>query len=95
VSDSTSAQTTGVSRPSPEPRIGISPVGVAGEGAAYGEVVWFWHPWLMSSRRRRVGPTGLKTNLNPLVTVAKGIRRREEHEVSRKAIAQGMPDCLR
>ena len=35
------------------------------------------------------GPTGLKTNLNPLVTVAKGIRRREEHEVSRKAIAQG------
>jgi hypothetical protein len=49
----------------------------------------------MSSRRRRVGPTGLKTNLNPLVTVAKGIRRREEHEVSRKAIAQGMPDCLR
>jgi len=66
-----------------------------GGGAAYGEVVWFWHPWLMSSQRRRVGPTGLKTNLNPLVTVTKGIRRREEREVSRKAIAQGMPDCLR
>ena len=75
--------------------VGISPVGGAGEGAAYGEVVWFWHPWLMSSQRRWVGPTGLKTNLNPLVTVAKGIRRREEHEVSRKAIAQGMPECLR
>src|SRR5438094_3933340 len=29
-----------------------------GEGAAYGEVAWFWHPLLMSSRRRRVGPTG-------------------------------------
>ena len=66
-----------------------------GEGAAYGEVVWFWHPLLMSSQRRRVGPTGLKTNLNPLVTVTRGIRRREEREVSRKAIAQGMPDCLR
>ena len=74
---------------------GISPIGVAVEGAAYGEVVWFWHPLLMSSQRRRVGPTGLKTNLNPLVTVTRGIRRREEHEVSRKAIAQGMPDCLR
>ena len=35
------------------------------------------------------------TSLNPLVTVTRGIRRREEHEVSRKAIAQGMPDCLR
>jgi hypothetical protein len=55
VSDPTFAQTTGVSRPSPEPRIGISPFGVAVEGAAYGEVVWFWHPLLMSSQRRRVG----------------------------------------
>jgi hypothetical protein len=27
--------------------------------AAYGEVVWFWHPLLMSSLRRCVGPTGL------------------------------------
>jgi hypothetical protein len=39
---------------------GISPIGVAGEGAAYGEVVWFWHPLLMSSQRRRVGLTGLR-----------------------------------
>ena len=37
-------------------RIGISPIGVAVEGAAYGEVVWFWHPWLMSSQRRRRRP---------------------------------------
>ena len=71
MSDLTFAQTTGVSRPSPELRVGISPIGVAGEGAAYGEVVWFWHPLLMSSQRRRVGPTGLKTNLNPLATVAR------------------------
>ena len=71
MSDLTLAQTTGVSRLSPQPRIGISPVGGAGEGAAYGEVVWFWHPRLMSSQRRCVGPPGLKTNLNPLATVAK------------------------
>jgi hypothetical protein len=30
------------------------------EVAAYGEVVWSWHPLLMLSPRRRVGPTGLK-----------------------------------
>jgi hypothetical protein len=75
--------------------VGILPIGVKVEGAAYGEVVWSWHPLLMSSQRRRVGPTGLKTNLNPLVTVTRGIRRRGEREVSRKAIAQGMPECLR
>jgi len=54
------AQTTGVSRPSPLSSVGISLIGVTGEGAAYGEVVWFWHPLLMSSQRRRVGPTGLR-----------------------------------
>ena len=95
MSDLTFAQTTGVSRPSPEPRIGILPVGVAGEGAAYGEVVWFWHPLLMSSQRRRVGPTGLKTNLNPLATVTKRNSSPGRARISRKAIAQGMPECLR
>jgi hypothetical protein len=30
------------------------------EVAAYGEVVWSWHPLLMLSPRRRVGPTGLE-----------------------------------
>jgi len=30
---------------------------------AYGEVVWSWHPLLVSSRRRRVGPTGLGQTL--------------------------------
>ena len=75
--------------------LGISPVGGAGEGAAYGEVVWFWHPWLMSSQRRRVGPTGLKTNLNPLATVTKRNSSPGRARISRKAIAQGMPECLR
>ena len=28
------------------------------DASAYGEVVWSWHPLLMSSPRRRVGPTG-------------------------------------
>jgi hypothetical protein len=41
------------------------------EVAAYGEVVWSWHPLLMSSRRRRVGPTGLKQPFNPSTTVTK------------------------
>ena len=43
--------------------------------ASYGEVVWSWHPLLMLNRRRSVGPTGL-TNLNPLLTVTRRIRRR-------------------
>ena len=38
-------------------------------------------------------PDRARTSLNPLVTVTRGIRRREEREVSRKAIAQGMPEC--
>jgi hypothetical protein len=83
------AQTTGVSRPSPLTSHRHLAGRSGGEGAAYGEVAWFWHPWLMSSRRRCVGPTGLKTNLNPLATVTTRIRRREERVISRKAIAQG------
>ena len=27
---------------------------------AYGKTVWFWHPLLMSSWRRRVDPTGFR-----------------------------------
>jgi hypothetical protein len=34
------------------------------EVAAYGEVVWSWHPLLMSSWRRRVGPTGPRQTLS-------------------------------
>ena len=52
---------------------------------AYGEVVWSW--------RRDAGakPCGIFRK----VTVAKKPAHRGEHEVSRKAIAQGMSDCLR
>jgi hypothetical protein len=32
--------------------------------AAYGKTVWFWHPLLVSSRRRRVGPTGLRQSIS-------------------------------
>ena len=62
---------------------------------AYGKTVWSWHPLLVSSRRRCCGPTGLRCNLNPLATVTRRIRRRGERDISRKAIAQGMSDCLR
>jgi hypothetical protein len=63
--------------------------------AAYGEVVWSWHPLLMSSWRRRSRPNRVSISLNPLATVTKGIRRRGERAISRKAIAQGRSDCLR
>src|SRR6266404_531671 len=35
-----------------------------------GEVVWSWHPLLVLNLRRRVGPTGRRQALNPLMTVA-------------------------
>src|SRR4030088_738535 len=31
---------------------------------AYGKTVWFWHPLLVLSRRRRVGPTGLRQSIS-------------------------------
>jgi hypothetical protein len=34
-------------------------------------------------------------SLNPPMTVTRRIRRRGEPGISRKTIAQGMPDCLR
>jgi hypothetical protein len=33
--------------------------------------------------------------IKPAATVTRRIRRREEHGISRKAIAQGMSECLR
>ena len=36
-----------------------------------------------------------RSAIKPAVTVTRRIRRRGEHGISRKAIAQGMPDCLR
>src|SRR3954464_9532052 len=44
---------------------------VAGEGAAYGEVVWSWHPMLMSKPAEMRRPDRAQTSLNPLATVAK------------------------
>jgi hypothetical protein len=38
---------------------------------------------------RRVSPTGLRQTLNPRMTVTRRIRRRGEHEISRKTIACG------
>jgi hypothetical protein len=38
---------------------------------AYGEVVWSWHPLLMSSWRRSIGPTGYGSIVNSPTTVAK------------------------
>jgi hypothetical protein len=36
---------------------------------ADGQVVWFWHPLLVSSSRRQVGPTWFRQSLNPRMTV--------------------------
>jgi hypothetical protein len=41
------------------------------EVAAYGEVVWSWHPLLMLSPRRCVGPTGLRQIVIREATVTK------------------------
>jgi hypothetical protein len=42
-----------------------------------------------------VNPTGRDKTFNPPMTVTRGIRRRGEHGISRKAIARGMPECFR
>jgi hypothetical protein len=42
-----------------------------------------------------VSPTGRDKTFNPPMTVTRRIRRRGERGISRKAIAQGMPKCLR
>ena len=52
---------------------------------AYGEVVWSW--------RRDAGVKLVEASLK--VTVANKPVHRGEHEVSRKAIAQGMSECFR
>src|SRR6476659_2165994 len=60
---------------------------------ADGKGVWFWHPWLVSSRRRFSGPTGLRQIVNSLAMEARGIRLQGERVISRKTIAQGRPDA--
>ena len=53
---------------------------------AYGEVVWFDAPVLALS---------LRGELLSATTVARRAVHRGEHEVSRKAIVQGRPECSR
>src|SRR6266702_4471715 len=59
------------------------------EVAAYGKAVWSWHPLLVSSWRRRVGPTGLQQTINSPTTVTRRIRRRGERGIRRQTIARG------
>ena len=60
---------------------------------AYGKTVWFWHPWLVSSRRWRNRSNRIGLAIKPAAMEARGIRLQGEHGISRKAIAQGMPEC--
>ena len=62
---------------------------------ADGKAVWFWHPLLVLSWRRRNQARPGLMSLNPPATVTRRIRRRGEHEISRKTIARGMPGLLR
>jgi len=62
---------------------------------AYGKTVWSRHPLLVPSCRWRRRSDRIDEAIKPAATVTRRIRRRGEHGISRKAIAQGMPDCLR
>jgi hypothetical protein len=59
--------------------------------AADGKTVWSWHPLLVSSRRRFFEPDRVQKTFDPPMTVTRRIRRRGEHDISRKTIAQGRP----
>ena len=63
------------------------------DGSAYGKTAWSRHPLLVPSPRRFCWPDRVWQNLNPLATVTRRIRRRGERGISRKTIAQGVPDC--
>src|SRR6266446_10603474 len=62
---------------------------------ADGKAVWFWHPLLVLSWRRRNQARPGLISLNPPATVTRRIRRRGERGISRKTIARGMPGLLR
>jgi hypothetical protein len=69
---STGARTNGASTPRPKTRrTAHGPLRTLAEVAAYGEVVWSWHPLLMSSWRRRSRPNRAQTAIDPLATVTK------------------------
>jgi hypothetical protein len=63
------------------------------DAEAYGKTVWSWRPWLASSRRRRSSLDRVRDAVNSPMTEARGIRLRGERGISRKTIAQGMPEC--
>src|SRR6185369_4070678 len=69
------------------------PAGQTNGAVAYGEGVWFWHPWLVSSRRRFAKPDRAMRAANSPATEAKGIRLQGERVISRQTIAQGRPDA--
>ena len=69
------------------------PAGQTNGAVAYGEGVWFWHPWLVSSRRRFAKPDRAMRAANSPATDAKGIRLQGERVISRQTIAQGRPDA--
>ena len=60
---------------------------------AYGKTVWSWRPLLVSSCRWRHRSNRIRPAIKPAATVTRRIRRRGEHGISRKATAQGMPEC--
>jgi hypothetical protein len=60
---------------------------------AYGKSVWFWRPWLASSRRRFAKPNRAMQTVNSPAMEARRIRLQGERAISRKTIARGMPEC--
>jgi hypothetical protein len=62
---------------------------------AYGKTVWSRHPLLVPSCRWQIDSYRRRSAIKPAVTVTRRIRRRGEHGISRKATAQGRPECFR
>jgi hypothetical protein len=62
---------------------------------AYGKTVWSRHPLLVPSCRWQIDSHWRRSAIKPAVTVTRRTRRRGEHGISRKAIAQGRPECFR
>jgi hypothetical protein len=72
------------------------PVDASGEVAAYGEVVWSWHPLLMSSLAEMRRPNRAWTNRNPRGDGdKKEFVAEESAEEPVKTIARGKPGDFR
>ena len=98
MSERTGARTNGASTPSPKLRLAAHGRSKRlAEVAAYGEVVWFWHPLLMPSLSGgETGPTGLRSAVNPL---GDGDKKEfvagESTKETVKTIARGKPGDFR